>query len=609
MSYPGNSSLSEDIRQRVLSTFRQTADLTEEGKREEALLGCEFILRLDPGFDPARALQSRLQAATGAVDTRDLLALLEGEAPAAGEWDLAEELTDLIERRDLRNAMKLIEENAERVSEDDGLKRLARMAQDRLEAQPYVQSFLERAAALRQEGKLEEAEAAMTKARQLDPTHPELAAIAAPGPPALGGHAQGADGGSDDRIERLLAEGQEAFAAKRYQSAIDSWSRIFLIDIDHGEANRRIEEARRLKAEVERQVEELYHEALSLWELGTVAKARQVFERVLERDPHHLAAKEYLERIEQGETPEPTAAEPAEPPSAAAPATEPTAPTAHRPAATPRPPERPAPPAARRRLAQLPRSAFWLIGAVVLLGVLAAAWLLYSRRDGLFPNSEIAESVQPADVLAPARALQTQGETAQAISRLRAVPESHPQRAEARSLIAQWETLLEEPDSAPSEEDLARRIDLIETARVAAGADRHTQAVDLLKEAAAIAPLDPAAADLAAASQEQLEGLGPAIDRFRQGDWEYALPDLWRARETDPGNRTVERLIVDSYYNLAVRDLQRRDVGLAGEKLTEAANLAPEDADLQRLQRFVDQYRGRSLDLRYRIFVKYLPFR
>jgi tetratricopeptide (TPR) repeat protein len=250
-----------------------------------------------------------------------------------------------------------------------------------------------------------------------------------------------------------------------------------------------------------------------------------------------------------------------------------------------------------------------LIGAVVLLGVLAAAWLLYSRRDGLFPNSEIAESVQPADVLAPARALQAQGETAQAISRLRAVPESHPQRAEARSLIAQWETLLEEPDSAPSEEDLARRIDLIETARVAAGADRHTQAVDLLKEAAAIAPLDPAAADLAAASQEQLEGLGPAIDRFRQGDWEYALPDLWRARETDPGNRTVERLIVDSYYNLAVRDLQRRDVGLAGEKLTEAANLAPEDADLQRLQRFVDQYRGRSLDLRYRIFVKYLPFR
>jgi len=608
MSYPGNSSLSEDIRQRVLSTFRQTAALAEEGKREEALLGCEFILRLDPGFDPARALQSRLQTATGAVDAGDLLALLDGEAPAAEGWDLAEELTDLIERRDLRNAMKLVEENAERVSGDEGLKRLARTAQERLEAQPYVQSFLERAAALRQEGKAEAAEAALTKARQLDPTHPELAAEKEAGPPALDAEARG-DGGSEDRIERLLAEGQEAFAARRYQSAIDSWSRIFLIDIDHGEANRRIEEARRLKAEVERQVEELYHEALSLWELGTIPKARQAFERVLERDPHHLAAKEYLERIDQGETPEPTVDEPAEPLSAATPATEPTVPTARRPAATPRPAERPAPPAAKRRLPGLPRSAFWLIGAVVLLGVLAAAWLLYSRRDGLFPNSATAESVQPADVLAPARALQAQGETAQAISRLRAVPESHPQHAEAGSLIAQWETLLEEPDSAPSEEDLARRIDLIEAARAAAAADRHAQALDLLEEAAAIEPLGPAAAELAAASQEQLEELGPAINRFRQGDWEYALPDLWRAREADPGNRTVERLIVDSYYNLAVRDLQRRDVGPAGEKLTEAANLAPEDADVQRLQRFVDQYRGRSVDLRYRIFVKYLPFR
>jgi len=609
MSYPGNSSLSEDIRQRVVSTFRQTAALAEEGKREEALLGCEFILRLDPGFDPARALQSRLQTATDAVDTGDLLALLEGGAPVAQGWDLTEELTDLIERRDLRNAMKLVEENAERVSEDEGLKRLASLAQERLEAQPYVQSFLERAAALRQEGKAEEAEAALTKARQLDPTHPELVAEDEAGPPALSAEARGDDGGSEDRIERLLAEGQEAFAAKRYQSAIDSWSRIFLIDIDHGEANRRIEEARRLKAEVEREVEELYHEALSLWELGTIPKARHAFERVLERDPQHLAAREYLERIDQGETPKAMVDEPVEDPPAAAPATEPAAPPAHRQAATPRPAERPAAPAAKRRLLELPRSAFWLIGAVVLLAVLAAAWLLYSRRDGLFPNSGTAESVEPTDVLAPARALHAQGETAQAISRLRSVPESHPQHAEARSLIAQWETLLEEPDSAPSEEDLTRRSDLIESARAAAAAGRHTHVLDLLEEAAAIAPLDAAAADLAAASQEQLAGLGPAIDRFRQGDWEYALPDLWRAHEADPANRTVERLIVDSYYNLAVRDLQRRDVGPAGDKLTEAASLAPEDPDVQRLQRFVDQYSGRSLDLRYRIFVKYLPFR
>lgn len=612
MSYPGNSSLSEDIRQRVLATFRQTAVLAEEGKREEALLGCEFILRLDPAFDPARSLQGRIQSAGGAVETADLLAALDGKASATPEWDLETELNDLIERRELRTAMKLVEEHAERVAGDDALEGLARIAQERLEAQPYVQSFLERAAALRQEGRHAEAETMLVKARELDPTHPELAAPAPPGPPPMGDGEEGGERGTENRIERLLAEGQEAFEAERYQDAIDSWSRIFLIDIDHREANRRIEEARRLKAEQERQVEELYHEAISLWELGSTAKARQAFGRVLARDPHHLAAREYLERIDQGEVPAPPPEAPAPAPTRpAAPADDEVpgaAPVRRSPAAAP-PAARPAATVAKRTLQGLPRPAFWVIGAVVLLAALALAWQLYSRRDGLFPNSGTAQSAPPTDVLAVARGLQEQGETAQAISGLRGVPESHPQYAEAQSLIAQWETLLEEPESGPPAADLARRTELLERARAAAGEERHLQAVDLFQQAAAIAPLDAADDELATASRARIGDLAQAIALVRQGDWEFALPELWRALQEDPGNGVVRQLIIDSYYNLAVRDLQRRDVGPAGEKLTEAAALAPEDSDVQRLQRFVDRYRNRQLDLQYRIFVKYLPFR
>jgi hypothetical protein len=257
----------------------------------------------------------------------------------------------------------------------------------------------------------------------------------------------------------------------------------------------------------------------------------------------------------------------------------------------------------------VPKPAFWIIGAVVLLGVLAAAWLLYSRRDGLFPNSGSAQIAAPADLLASARALQGKGETAQAIARLRNVPSSHPQHAEAQALIAQWETLLEESGDAPSEEDLARRVGLVEAARGAAAEERHLRAVDLLAEAADIEPLTAAEAELAAASEERIAGIGPALDRFRQGDWEFALPELWRLHEADASNRVVRQLIVDCYYNLAVRDLQRRDVGPAAEKLAEAVTLAPEDSGIRRLLRLVDHYRNRELDLRYRIFVKYLPFR
>lgn len=624
MSYPGNSSLSEDIRQRVLGTFRQTVGLAEQGKREEALLGCEFILRLDPDFELARTLQERVQGGAGEVETADLLALLDSApAPAPPEVDLATELAELIERRELRLAVKLVQENAKRVASDPELLRLARSAQERLEAQPYVQSFIERAGKLRQEGRPAEAEAELIKARELDPTHPEIASLSLPQSPAAkpsapARPAESRDTGTPaDRIERLLAEGQEAFDAQRYQDAIDSWSRIFLIDIDHGEANRRIEEARRLKAEDERRVEELYHEALSLWELGNTVKARKTFQRVLDQDPHHLAAREHIERIDRGETPETPGdvAPAAEAPTAEAETdvlTEPEAPsltptTLRR--SAPRREARPeaAPPPPARRFPGLPRPAFWIIGAIVLLGVLAAAWMLYSRRDGLFPNS--GAKTEAADVLAAAQALQEQGETAKAIARLRAVPPSHPQHAEAQALIAQWETLLEDTDKGPSEEDLAQRSDLIRRARAAAAEDRHLAAVDLLKEAAAIAPLEPAEVDLAALSQKELEGLGHAIDRFRQGDWEFALPDLWRAHEANPDNPTVRRLIVDSYYNLAVRDLQRSDVDPAGEKLGEAAGLDPDDPEIQRLLRFVEAYHGRETDLRYRIFVKYLPFR
>ena len=81
------------------------------------------------------------------------------------------------------------------------------------------------------------------------------------------------DDESQKRISELLEEGQGAFDAGEYQSAIDSWSRVFLIDIDHSEANRRIEQARRVAAEAERQVEEVFHEALSHLDSGSPQRA------------------------------------------------------------------------------------------------------------------------------------------------------------------------------------------------------------------------------------------------------------------------------------------------------------------------------------------------
>src|SRR5262245_53102614 len=101
MNYPGDSSLSQDIRSRILSTFDQTLSLAEQGNRQEALLGCDFVLRMDPHFTPARRLQERLDAGNGSIRVDDLRASMAAPAdtlPIDSLFDLSglsDELPDL----------------------------------------------------------------------------------------------------------------------------------------------------------------------------------------------------------------------------------------------------------------------------------------------------------------------------------------------------------------------------------------------------------------------------------------------------------------------------------------------------------------------------------
>ena len=363
MTYTGNPSLSPDVQQRVLDTFFQTLDLVAEGSRQEALLGCDFVLRMDPQFAAARTLQERLRASAGAVvDTDDLRALATGApAPAAaalpadlfadldglglelpelpaGAADLHAELNGLLERRQFQELLALAEREHGAVMSDPRLLGLVQEGQSRMEAEPYVQKFLTSARTALQAGNYDEVGRLLAKARTLDASHPGIAEIAGavetvqaalappPAPPAdrtagfdlgfaspdldFGDSAGSADTESDQRIRMLLDEGQRAFDGGDAQGAIDAWSRIFLIDIDHAEASRRIEQARKVKAESERQVEEVFHDGVAHLEAGDVEAARQAFQRVLELQPGYTTAAEYLQQIEAGHVPVVSSARP-----------------------------------------------------------------------------------------------------------------------------------------------------------------------------------------------------------------------------------------------------------------------------------------------------------
>lgn len=720
MSYAGNPSLSSDIQKRVLGTFEQTLGLAAEGNRQEALLGCDFVLRMDSQFEPARRLQERLRDSAGPVRVDDLLApaaddpfagainldlpdLPSFAAPAAGAGDLRGRFQSFLEARRFQELLALAHQEQEAVGRDPELMRMATAAQERMEAEPYVNKFLNAAQEAARQGQRDEVARLSEKIRALDPSHPGLAALAgapAPAAPAFGAPpaADAADmgfemsfdepagsldlgndlpdlgfdtpsldlsldepaaapsldpelvsaadfassmggGGSesetDRRIRELLDEGQRAHDNGDLQGAIDAWSRIFLIDIDHQEAARRIEQARKLKAEHERQAEEVFHEGVAKIEAGDLQGARASFQRVLEIQPGYFAAREYLQQIEAGKVPVIKPKPKETPSSSALPMPSdldldpgelkeeiliPPDPSEVAAAERQRPKPKPIGAPAREGRA---RKIFVLVGSAVLVLALAGGGFVYLNRDRLFPNSQTDEAsiAGPAitDPIGRATELQKAGKTQSALSQLKRIPPSDPAYQRAQELIREWSataTPTPNPGAAATPAVAAapppaspERLAMLTAAREAYQGGRYLEAVRRMEQASAQGQLEPADAEMLASAKRQTETLAPQIDLFRQHEWEHALRDLWRLHEAEPSNRDVTRLMVDSYYNLGLRDLQRMDSAKAVENFREALGLDPNDKGLQRQLAFAQTYQDRPKDLLYRIYVKHLPIR
>ncbi|HEY7214831.1 MAG TPA: hypothetical protein VIC28_09385 [Thermoanaerobaculia bacterium] len=678
MSYSGNSSLSSEVKQRILSTFDQTVELAREGNRQEALLGCDFVLRMDPQFQPAHVLQERLRSGDGPVPVDDLK---DGPASADdpfGDLDnlsldlpdqlpggdsvsyLQDELQTLLQQRRFQDLLAAAEREQSTIALHPELRRIVGAAQERMEAEPYVLKFLEGARQALQTGQAEEAAKLLDKARSLDPDHPGLAALerlqgtsVAPAPafelpspvpltttmPVSTDFMVG-DSESDRRIQELLSEGQTAFDAGDPQSAIDAWSRIFLIDIDHQEASRRIEMARKLKAESERQVEEIFHDGLSRLEAGDTEGARQAFRRVLELQPGYFTAREYLQQLDAGTVPVPprttgvreapaAAAEPAR--SVAAGGAAASQELKEEILVPPEPGEEPAqePARAGKRMSAArdsgrARRLFLMIGGAVLVLALAGAWFAWRNWGSLFPNSQ-EETPPPAlsqDPIARAERLHRAGKTPIALRQLQRIPPGAPNYQQAQKLIAQWSgaaatgTPPPQPTApatpaapaAAGPESEHRRL-LLAAAREAYGQARYLKALGGLEQAGRLAKLEGDDAQLLTSTKQKLAPLANQIEYFRQHEWEYILRDLWIKHDANPEDRDVTQLLVDCNYNLAVRDLQRNDAAKALTWLDDAVKLEPNDAALRRQYLFAQTYRERPKDLLYKIYVKYLPYR
>ncbi len=735
MSYPGNPSLEPEVQQRAQTTFAQTLGLVTQGRDQEALTGCEFVLRLDPMFQPAKQLQQRLQSpqrpvvvddlrpesptpqatdtirmspgapAPQAGDTMrlenvaelaplddavelgsldDLDAAPTAPAPAApappatpaspvappaatveatpvGETlleltdepslELADEPLELADEPSLeladdagaeddflalqQQSLSLDQEHDDPLSEIDGeMPDLDSLDLDDDEDLPDLDDAepldLDDAEPLDLGGDEpldlglggdeplalggdeplalggEESIGLAPQAAPPQAVPPEAPPAPAPSEPAPAPPAD-ADEGGQERIDQLLAEGQEVFDRGEFQGAIDVWSRIFLIDVTHGEASRCIEEARGKKAELERQAEEDFHEAVAFIEQESLDEAKEALGRVLEIDASHSLAREYLEKLEAGQVPavKPRAAEAADSDLAAedllgagTSETEASLEAA----------------VMRDRVVVVKKTDKKLIVAgvaVALLVIGGGGWLILNK-DKLFPNSQTPpQAVRRVDPIAKATKLHELGEIEAALAVLRGVPVPDPSYQAALALIDQWEAQMVEEavDTGPPPELLARRERYLGAARQGHLARRFIRSRRYFENAAKVLALEEADQALLDDCNAQLLPLADAIQRYQERDYAQILPDLWRQLDEEPDNHDVVLLIVDSYYNLALSDLQRNDPAAAAQKLADALDADPENEELNRLHLFSESYSTRSPDLLYLIFVKYLPSR
>lgn len=607
MSYPGNESLAPDIQARVLDTFQQTLKLVESDSRKEAELGCDFILRLDPLFEPARWLQDRLSTATGTIVLDDVKAAVADAIGGSPETDFDASLDDL----DLA-ARETPDEKPEQAAES-----VVEPEVDESPAPVEAPVSVSKAAATQAD--------TFGKADQPTPATAEE---------VLDAPVAALDTESEQRIQELLGEGHAAFERNEYQSAIDAWSRIFLIDIDHPEANQRIEQARKLKAEAERTVEQAFHEALSKIEHGDLEAGRSRLETVLEMQPDHLLAREHLEKLDappaEADLTPPAPAQPiagsssidAPPPPAAL--DEPdldagldldqlVTPSDLEGQSAPIPIPKPRPPQKKAAADGDKKKLLLYVGAGVLALVLIGGWLLASNWSSFFPNSAEtvdAPSASP-DPIELAESMHAQGKASTAIAQLKRLPPHHELYSEAQALIARWEGQAQAAteDRGPTEADLVEFDSLIEQARNAQARREYLLVDELLTRAVAIQPLDENARNLKLVADAELEPLRTLVEIFRQGEWEMTLRELWRLHEDMPNNPDVSRLMVDSYYNIGVRALQRGDTSAAAKHFGEALEISSSDTDILRAAQFAQTYQDRPEDLLYRIFVKYVPFR
>lgn len=312
------------------------------GKYEEAITGCRAVLQAAPDNLKAKQLLDEAQSKMEAdLFVRDNLRKAQ-EYFNARDYQKCVSECQKIQLLDPNNASVL---------------KLIQMAQEKMEAEPFVQNFISSGQSLYDSGLYSEAISQWEKVRAIDPVYPGLDGLIKDAREKMGGPREeeptmvglnSGDGTEDtvmtegmpsfelnldnilsetgggqpfsfdqtddsqdtqqptekleflsdeDRIKQLLRDGDQLSSHGHYQRAIEVWSEIFMLDVNHPEALQKIEVARQAAAEQRAASQEIVKRGIAAYESGDVEQARELFEQVRSTDPDNPEAARYMEML------------------------------------------------------------------------------------------------------------------------------------------------------------------------------------------------------------------------------------------------------------------------------------------------------------------------
>ncbi|HLN80673.1 MAG TPA: tetratricopeptide repeat protein, partial [Thermoanaerobaculia bacterium] len=133
--------------------------------------------------------------------------------------------------------------------------------------------------------------------------------------------------------------------------------------------------------------------------------------------------------------------------------------------------------------------------------------------------------------------------------------------------------------------------------------------IDAMKSFSLAAPHfrgDPTFSQEMAVASERVSELTPAVKLYNDGEYETAIPILWRLYQASRDNKDARSYLVRSYYNQGILQLQNGLFDKAKESFGEVLSLDPQDVETARHRQFAERYHSGELDLLGRIYVRYI---